>query len=105
MDQTLLIQQGLIGSVVPIVVNWLKGKFPKFVGATPIQTLFVVWVLVTACTWAACLWTQQNCTWAQIQEYAVKTALFTQAIHSILKTDASKLSLGLPSVTVTKPQP
>ena len=102
MDQAILIQQALIAAVVPAVVNWLKVKFPKLVNATPIQTLFTVWILVTACTWAACLWTQQGCTWVQIQQYATNTALFTQAIHALLNTDPKELSLGLPSITVTK---
>jgi len=102
MDQTLLIQQGIIGAIVPPVVNWLKVKFPKLVDATPIQNLITVWVLVTACTWAACLWTHQGCTWVDIQMYATNTALFTQAIHALLNTDASKISLGIPSIAIKK---
>ena len=105
MDQSqfLFIQQGIIGVVVPLVTNWLKRALPVLVNATPIQNLFTVWILVVGCTYAACLITGLQCTWVDIQQYAANTALFSHAVQALLKTDSDKLSLGLPTVTVTKP--
>lgn len=102
MDQFLLIQQGLIGVIVPFVTNFLKEKFPKLVDGSPVQNLFVAWALVTLCTWGACVLTQQHCTWADIQQYAMNTALLSHLVQSLLKTDPKTVSLGLPTVTIKK---
>lgn len=90
-DQFLLIQQGIIGSVVPFLTKWLKEKWPRAFAATPIQSMATAWVLVVLCTWAACTYVGDHCTWQQIQQYAMGTALVQQAVHALLKTDPTQI--------------
>ena len=114
MDQNtfnLLLQQGSITVILPLIVNWLKKKLPTLVDATPIQNLLVAWLLLTGFTWLGCWGQGLSCTWASVQQLVLASAPWLQLSTTVLKTNQDSVALGLnkikdalPTISFTKPE-